>query len=171
MKTLILLRHAKSSWDDATLDDHDRPLAPRGERAAGLIAAFLHQKGILPDVILCSTARRTRETLARVQAVIGDDAPALIERDLYLAPAAGLLDRLRRLGDDASSVMLIGHNPGMEDLAGALVAPTGSAAEARMAEKFPTAGLAVIRSEIGVWSALSRRKAALDLFVIPKDLV
>ncbi|MDD3446933.1 MAG: histidine phosphatase family protein [Zavarzinia sp.] len=171
MKTIILLRHAKSSWDDSSVDDHDRPLNQRGERAASLVAAFIRQEGLLPDVILCSSARRTRETLARLHAQVGDDMPALIERDLYLAPADRLLERLRRLGEDASSVLLIGHNPGLEDLAATLVAPSGNAFEAKMAAKFPTAGLAVIRSGAGRWGGLKRRDARLDLFVIPKDLV
>ncbi|WP_166646295.1 SixA phosphatase family protein [Zavarzinia compransoris] len=171
MKTIILLRHAKSSWDDPSMEDRDRPLNQRGERAAGLVAAFLRHEGLLPEIILCSSALRTRETLARVQAVIGDDTPALIEDELYLASAAKLLERLRCLGDDAASVLLIGHNPGLEDLAATLIEPRGSALEEKMAVKFPTAGLAVIRADAGTWAALKRRSGRLDLFVIPKDLV
>ncbi len=171
MKTILLLRHAKSSWDDSSVDDHDRPLNQRGERAASLVAQFLGHERLLPEVILCSSARRTRETLVRVQSVLGDMAPVLIERALYLAPEAVLLEHLRKLGDDASCALVIGHNPGLEDLAAALIEAKGTAMEEKLAAKFPTAGLAVIRVPIGRWRDLKRHSGSLELFVIPKDLV
>lgn len=171
MKTIFLLRHAKSSWDDASRDDHDRPLNQRGDRAASLVAQFLRQEGLIPDLILCSTARRTRETLARLQAVLGDDHPALIEPDLYLAAADTLFDRLRKVGEDANSVLLIGHNPGLEDLAATLIEPRATPLEEKLAAKFPTAGFAVIRVPAARWRDLKRQSGSLDLFVIPKDLV
>ena len=171
MKTIFLLRHAKSSWDDTSRDDHDRPLNQRGERAATLVAQFLKQERLIPDLILCSSAKRTRETLTLVQAVLGDDHPALIEPDLYLAAADVLFDRLRKVGEDAASVMLIGHNPGLEDLATTLIAPKGTPLEDKLAAKFPTAGLAMIRLPGTRWRDLKRKSGSLELFVIPRDLV
>lgn len=171
MKTIYLLRHAKSSWDDTSRDDHDRPLNQRGERAATLVAQFLHQERLIPDLILCSTARRTRETLSRLQAVIGDDRPALIEADLYLASAEILFERLTMVGEDAGRVMLIGHNPGLEDLAATLITPKAGPLEEKLAAKFPTAGLAAIRLPGTRWRDLKRRSGTLQLFLTPKDLV
>src|SRR5262245_5412800 len=111
MKRLYLLRHAKSSWDDESLADHDRPLSARGRRAADAIGTYLREHGIEPELILCSSSTRTRETLAR----IGLDGE--IERDLYGASASELLARVSELPPSLGSVMLIGHNPGMHDLA------------------------------------------------------
>ena len=109
---LYVLRHAKSSWDEPGKPDHDRPLAPRGRRAIKVIADYVSTKDIQPDLVLCSTARRTLETMAGV-------APAgerLIERPLYDATADQLIERLRRLPSAARSVMVIGHNPAMQML-------------------------------------------------------
>src|SRR5262245_58948257 len=116
MQRLYLLRHAKSSWKDPDLADHDRPLARRGRRASGAIAAYLRERDIEPELVLCSSARRTRETLERLEPVLGSPA-VRIEPELYAAGASALLERLRRVPDAVGSVMLIGHNPGMEDLA------------------------------------------------------
>ncbi|WP_165837684.1 SixA phosphatase family protein [Zavarzinia aquatilis] len=171
MKTIILLRHAKSSWGDASVEDFDRSLNQRGERAASLVGQFLRHEGLHPDVILCSAARRTRETLVRIEGAMGGDVPALIEKDLYLASATSLLERLRRLSDEAACVLVIGHNPGLEDLAATLIEPLGSPLEEKLAMKYPTAGLAVISVDIGRWHDLKKRGGKLDLFVIPKDLV
>jgi len=171
MKTIFLLRHAKSSWDDTSRDDHDRPLNQRGERAAALVGQFLKQESLIPDLILCSSAKRTQETLARLQAIIGDDHPALIEPDLYLAAADVLFERLRKVGEDAASVMLIGHNPGLEDLAATLIAPKATALEEKLAAKFPTGGLAMIRLPGTRWRDIKRRSGSLELFVVPRDLV
>lgn len=171
MKTIILLRHAKSSWGEASVEDFDRSLNPRGERAASLVGQFLRHEGLHPDIVLCSAARRTRETLVRVQGAFGEDVPALIERDLYLASTTTLLDRLRRLSDDADRVLVIGHNPGLEDLAATLIEPQGTPLEEKLAMKYPTAGLAVLSADIGRWHDLKKRSCKLDLFVIPKDLV
>ena len=105
MKRLFLLRHAKSSWDDPGLDDHDRPLAPRGRRASAVIAEHLRQERIAPALVLCSSARRTRETLERVMPL--DQAEVRIEGELYGASPKDLLQRLREVPDEVDSVMLI----------------------------------------------------------------
>ena len=121
-KRLLLLRHAKSSWDDPALADHDRPLAPRGRRAAKLIGEHLRENQIGVSLVLCSSARRARETLDLVQT----PGEVLIERELYGASADELLARLRRVPDQRGTVMLIGHNPAIEDLAVGLAGPAPS---------------------------------------------
>ena len=117
MKTLLLLRHAKSSWADPTVADHDRPLAPRGVRAAHQIESHLRREGIRPALVLCSSAGRAQETLSAVRPALGDSADVRIESDLYGADAATILQRLRSVDPTVASVMIIGHNPGLELLA------------------------------------------------------
>jgi phosphohistidine phosphatase len=167
MKQLYLLRHAKSSWDDSSLDDHDRPLAPRGECAARLIARYVRDKGIRPGLVLCSTALRATQTLEPLRAEIGGDTEVLIERELYGALHDEILNRLRHVPESVGSVLMIGHNPGMEDLALALFGR--GPLRLRLEEKFPTAALATLAVSV-VWSQLGRGNAELVDYVTPKDL-
>ena len=111
-RQLFVLRHAKSSWDDPGLDDHERPLAPRGRRAVKLMGDHIREQGIHPDQILCSSSRRTRETLDGVD----PDGERVIEQELYDASCGEVIERLRRVGDETESVMVIGHNPAMQML-------------------------------------------------------
>jgi phosphohistidine phosphatase len=166
VKRLFLLRHAKSSWDDPTLDDHDRPLAPRGQRASGLIAEYLERNRIGPSLVLCSSARRTRETLERVRPALGS-VEVRIERELYGASSEDLLRRLREVPDEVESVMLVGHQPAIQELALDLAAE-GSELE-RVRTKFPTAALATLTFS-GRWSHLGRGDAELAAYVKPKQL-
>jgi phosphohistidine phosphatase len=115
-KRLYLLRHAKSSWKHPELGDHERPLAGRGRRAAEAIARHLDEHGIAPELVLCSTARRARETFERIEPALGA-ATVRYERQLYGATADVLLERLRTLPDEIAAVMLLGHNPAIEQLA------------------------------------------------------
>src|SRR5437763_8483276 len=149
-KRLFLLRHAKSSWDDPGLTDQDRPLAARGRKAAGLVRDHVREEGIRPALVLCSTAVRARETLEGV----GLSDEVAFERELYGASADELLARLRRVPDDVESVMLIGHNPGMHDLAVLL----GGSGEVE--RKFPTGALATFELD-GVWRSLAPGAARL----------
>jgi phosphohistidine phosphatase len=151
---LYLLRHAKSSWKDDTLDDHDRPLAPRGKRASKAIGRYLRDHDIEPELVLCSSAKRARQTLERLGPAGVD---ARLEPELYGAGAHDLLERLRAVPDDVASVMLIGHNPGIQQLAFLL---------AGLDDKFPTAALATFACD--AWSALER--AELIDYVKPRDL-
>jgi phosphohistidine phosphatase len=168
MKTLYLLRHAKSSWADTGIDDLDRPLAPRGQRAAEKIAKHLRQQGAAPAIVLCSSARRARETLALVAPAFGSVTEHVVEEGLYAASAAQLLSRLRRIPDRTASVMIIGHNPGLHDLALTL-AEHGARLE-RHREGFPTTALAVLRSPIASWRELGPGDAKLVDFVVPRGL-
>jgi phosphohistidine phosphatase len=169
MKTLYLLRHFKSSWKDKELEDFDRPLSKRGHRAAELMAAHVARSVICPDQVLCSPSRRTRETLERMLESFGGAVPTRLEKDIYMADAPALLRRLRRLGDTAS-VMIVGHNPGLETLAGALVGYGDRTTRTRLASKFPTGALAVLTAEIEEWRQLEAGSARLDAFVCPRDL-
>jgi phosphohistidine phosphatase len=162
MKRILLLRHAKSSWDDPSLSDRDRPLAPRGRRAAGAIAEYLRSADLKVELVLCSSALRARETLQRLGDAFGD-AEIREEDDLYGAGDDQLLDRLRGLPHEIEGVALIGHNPGLHDLAVALTRA------GRRLERYPTGALAVLEFE-GPWSDLDSGRAKLDRFVKPKDL-
>ncbi|EDP66269.1 hypothetical protein BAL199_25019 [alpha proteobacterium BAL199] len=171
MLTLHLLRHAKSSWDDLGIRDHDRPLSDRGERAAVAMAAYLRQEGITPDLVLCSTARRTVDTLAALRSALPKAVRTKITRDLYEVGSEALLDRLRGVSDEVGVLMVVGHNPGLEDLATRL-AGDGSESGARKAlnRKFPTGAVATLEAD-GAWGALDWGGAKLTRFVTPKELV
>jgi phosphohistidine phosphatase len=167
MKRLYLLRHAKSSWKDTSLPDHDRPLAGRGRRAAKAIARHLREQDLEPQLVLCSTARRARETLERIQPALGA-ATVELEHDLYAASADALLERLRRVPDGVASVMLIGHNPGLQDLALDLARSPRTVGE--LATKFPTAALATLEVPASNWHELDHETAEIVAFVRPRDL-
>jgi phosphohistidine phosphatase len=166
-KRLFLFRHAKSSWDDPGLADHDRPLAPRGRRAAKSMVKHLRREGVAPEIVLCSSARRAQETLEGIAPALGDNVTVLIEPELYGASASGLLERLRRLPEDTGSAMLVGHNPAMQELALNL-AGAGSG-RAAIEGKYPTAALATLSFE-GSWTELGVGAAELVDFVTPKAL-
>jgi phosphohistidine phosphatase len=166
MKRLYLLRHAKSSWDEPGLADRDRPLAPRGRTAAERMAEHLRSTGVRPDLVLCSSSRRTRETFAAVRSALGDP-PVEIEDRLYAADADDLLARVREAPPDATSVMLIAHNPGIQDLAVELVREGEDLSRVR--EKFPTGALAVVAFDLP-WAALGAGTVRLESFVVPRDL-
>jgi phosphohistidine phosphatase len=167
MKRLYLLRHAKSSWKDTSLSDHDRPLAARGRGAAKAIARHLRDHDLEPELVLCSTARRARETLDRILPGLG--APTVeLEHDLYAASADALLQRLRRVPDTLASVMLIGHNPGLQDLALDLARPAPTLSE--LATKFPTAALATLEFRASSWQELDHETGEIVALVRPRDL-
>jgi phosphohistidine phosphatase len=157
LKQIHLLRHAKSSWKDPSLRDRERPLNGRGRRAAKAVARHLREEGIDPELVLCSPARRARETRRTVR----------IERDVYGAGAATLLELLRGLPDGVASVMVIGHNPGLEELALALARDGPLVGE--LAAKYPTGALATLTFE-GRWADLALGRADLVAFVRPRDL-
>jgi phosphohistidine phosphatase len=167
-KRLFILRHAKSSWDDPGLADHERPLAPRGRRAVEAIAAHLNAAGIAPELVLCSSARRTRETLEGV-AVGGEH---VIESDLYGASCQDVLERLHRVPAGVGSVMLVGHNPTLQALVLRLADDDGASDDSCLAEvrrKFPTGALATLTFD-GTWEELSPGSARLASYVRPKSL-
>ena len=170
MRTLYLLRHAKSDRGDPELSDIDRPLAPRGRRDAPAMAAYMREQDYRPDLILCSPAARTRETLALLQPVLGPDIRVEYDRKLYLGSPDLLLRRLRDVEEAVRGVLLIGHNPGLERLAGALAPRGEKRALARMREKFPTCALAVIHLHIDRWEQADLGAGALTDFMVPAGL-
>ena len=167
MLTLRLLRHAKSSWDDDSLADHERPLSPRGVRDAKRIGKHLGTLPAPPDLVLCSSAVRTRQTLDLIKSSLGGTA-VHVEEGLYGASAGELLDRLRGLPEAARSALVIGHNPGIQDLTLDLAAP-GPLLDA-VSVKFPTCGLATLALGDRTWSSVSQGGAELVGFTIPRDL-
>ena len=168
MRRLMLLRHAKSDWPDGVADI-DRPLAPRGREAAPRMGAYLAAEGLLPDQVLVSPARRARETFDLVAPSLGG-ATVREEPRIYEAPAARLLQVAREGEADARALLLVGHNPGFEDLARRLVGHGDRYAFARLSAKYPTAGLAVIDFAVKAWSEIGPGAGRLDRFVTPGTL-
>ena len=166
---LFVLRHAKSSWHDSSLDDHDRPLAPRGRRAAEALADHMATIDPPPALVLCSTARRARETLEPVRERLSAGIEVRFEEDLYGAPAPLLLARLRLVPEETPSVLLVGHNPGVEDLVRGLGRKGDPGLIARVHRKFPTGALATLAFD-GPWKELGSEPATLEAFVVPGDL-
>ena len=165
MRTLLLLRHAKSSWDDPGLADEARPLAERGRRAADRLGAHLRERGLVPDRVLCSPAERTRQTAARAL-----DQPVELRPELYPGEPAALLAALSGLGDEVSCAMLIGHNPGLEELAVALCATGRPRALRRLRKGFKTGALAEIELDVPGWRQVAPGGGRLVRFTRPKDL-
>ncbi len=172
MRQLLLLRHAKSSWDDPRLADHARPINARGRRAAGAMADAMRDLGLAPDVVLVSSARRTLQTLEAISPIEG--SPIVEPMDaLYLAAWPSLLDVLRGVRETARSVLLIGHNPGLHELAMALAGPAAMAAggpiAARLAAGYPTATLTEFSVALP-WRSLEPGGGRLLRFLAPADL-
>jgi phosphohistidine phosphatase len=169
---ILLLRHAKSAWGHPGLDDHDRPLNQRGERAAEAMADHIVRNASRPDLILCSTASRTRQTLAPLLHRLASPAPPIsLEKGLYLASEETLLERLRALPEHARTVLLIGHNEGIGELA-ITMATSGALADlGALHEKFPTGALAILRVADEPWRDLASGTGELVSFVRPRDLL
>ena len=172
MRQLLLLRHAKSSWDEATLSDHARPLNARGRHAAALMAEQMRELGLAPDVVLVSSARRTLQTLEALQPLEGSPIVEVMD-DIYLAPWQRLLETLRAMPETARSVLLLGHNPGLHDLGLALLGPSGAALGGpharRLTEGYPTGALAEF-TIAGPWRQLQDGGGRLVRFLAPRDL-
>jgi len=164
------MRHAKSSWKDPSLEDFDRPLNKRGRNAGKVMAGYFRNEGIKPDLVLCSSARRAQETLALLRKALGKDTPFELDDDLYHAGREGLLGRLRKVDKSVTSVMLVGHNPGMEWLAVDLAGGGDEDAWERMRGKYPTAALAVLSFDVEHWQDVKSGEGRLTSFVCPRDL-
>ena len=161
MKTLLLLRHAKSDWDDTSLRDFDRPLAARGERDAPRIGKALRDRGPLPDLIISSPAVRAKATIEAVIKAAKLKLEIRFDKTIYGASSAELMKLIGRLPDGSSCVLLVGHNPGFEDLFGRLI---GSH------ERMPTAALACIEFQIDHWEDVKDGEGKLAWLLTPKQL-
>lgn len=170
MRRLILFRHAKSDWDDPSSADYDRTLAERGREAAPRMGAYLAREGLIPDRVIVSSARRTRETwalLAKELPVIED---IRLEPRIYEASVDALFAVIRENREEAATLMLVGHNPGLQSLA--LLAGRRQASPVREAimRKFPTAAICVLTAQYDSWAELSPDTAAIERFVTPKSI-
>jgi phosphohistidine phosphatase len=170
MKRLFLLRHAKSSWDDPDQRDFDRTLNDRGRAAAPAMGRYMAANGVAPDRILVSTARRTRDTFDLVRAAAGWSAPTQFEDRIYMASSDTLLDLIQATPAEAQSLLIIGHNPGLEDLTMLLSGSGVKGALEALREKFPTATLAEVSFAVADWADVKRKSGKLDRFIRPKQL-
>lgn len=168
MKTLTLIRHAKSDWDDPDQRDFDRALNPRGKRAAETVGRFLSEQGWRFDSVVASPAERVRETLDQLSLGYGQRLTAEWERRVYLASAATLMDVVGEADDATGSLLLAGHNPGLEDLVLALASDGEALADVE--RKFPTASVARLSLGIERWADVGERCGHLERFVRPRDL-
>lgn len=170
MRRLMLLRHAKSDWSRTGQRDHDRDLSTRGQAAAPRIGAYLAERALIPDCVLVSTARRTRETWKLVAAALPARVKAIFDERIYEAQPGHILDAIRDIPASCQCLLVIGHNPGLQELALKLTRDGSQDALDRLAEKFPTAGLAIIDVPIDDWANLHSRSGRLDSFITPRDL-
>jgi phosphohistidine phosphatase len=161
MKKLLLLRHAKSSWEDTSLPDFERPLNERGLRAAPLVGEFIRKQRLRPDLVLCSPAKRTRETIALVLETAGITTELRYDEHIYEASVMRLIEIISQIDDDKREVMLVGHNPGLENLLERLTGET---------ERMPTAALALITLNTEKWSEAEAKGGELKWLVKAKEL-
>lgn len=168
MKILYVLRHAKSDWGDSSLEDFDRPLNARGKKAARAIGKELRTRKIRPELVLASPAVRARQTLERVQDAYGEKFDVRQEPRIYGAGPESLVDLIRSAPDDVDRLLVVGHNPGLQDLVVNLSGPSELLDEAT--DKFPTAALAEIRFDTRSWSGIAPRQGILECLVRPRDL-
>jgi phosphohistidine phosphatase len=161
VKTLLLLRHAKSSWDDPGIRDFDRPLAARGKRDAPRMGKALRERGPVPDLIISSPAARARETIEAVIRAANIGVSPRFDESIYGASSAELMSIIRRLPDEGTCALLAGHNPGFEDTVNRL---TGSH------EGMPTAALACVEFQIDSWGDVEDGQGKLLWLLTPKQL-
>lgn len=164
MKRLILLRHAKSSWDNPGLGDHERPLATRGKKAAPRVGEFIKKKSLFPDLVLCSTAARTIETLDLLQQGAGANFHTHYEPRIYYEDEEVIREIITRTDDTVDSLMIIGHNPDMEELVEILTRKN------LPHHKFSTGAIAVIDFDIDNWKLINVIPGNLTYFKTPKML-
>lgn len=171
MLQLLLLRHAKSGWTDPGLDDRDRPLTERGSEAARIMGRRIATLGLEPELVLCSPARRARDTWKIVAEQLRSAPRSLVEESIYDFGNGGrLLSAIRTAGGDAGTLMLIGHNPSIERLAQRLAGSGDAKLRKRLEQKYPTAALAVLHFGAAAWSGIAEGQGELVHFIRPKDI-
>jgi phosphohistidine phosphatase len=168
MKTLTLLRHAKSTWDDPVARDFDRPLNRRGRKAARAVGAEMRRLGLEFDAVIASPAVRVKETLDEVEQGYGRALGTGFDKRVYLATADTLLDLVRSADEAAERLLLVGHNPGLESIALELTSGTGPRDD--VAIKYPTGALAEIELPAEEWNAVAPGTGRLTRFIRPRDL-
>jgi phosphohistidine phosphatase len=170
MLTLSLLRHAKSSWKDPTIADHDRPLNTRGTAEAPVMGKAMARHGLDPDLVLCSTARRTRDTLQLVLPELKTEPKIIYEGGLYHGTPEEMLDLLRDVPPSVNQVLLVGHNPELQSFALDLIGSGAKHLKDQLEAKYPTAGLVVLRFPAGAWKDVAINSGKLELFLTPGDV-
>lgn len=170
MRRLILFRHAKAELPSEDADDHERGLAPRGRRVAGPMGAWLAGRGFRPDLVLCSTAARARATWSLAKAAFTPPPRLELEKDIYAASPETLLEVVRRAPADVQTLAIVGHNPGLEQFVEMLASNGDPEARRALAQKFPTAAIAVLDLPQDDWASARPRCARLDRFVTPRAL-
>jgi phosphohistidine phosphatase len=170
MRRLMLLRHAKSDWSQAGQRDHDRDLSARGRSSAPRIGGYLADRALIPDCVLVSTARRTRETWKLVAPALPTRPKALFDERIYEALPGDILDAIRETPSSCQCLLVIGHNPGLQDMALLLIKDGSQDDLDRLTEKFPTAGLAIIDVPIDDWADLRIGTGRLDSLITPRGL-
>ena len=168
MKSLYFLRHAKSDWADTGLPDHDRPLAPRGREAAARLATYVAKVKLCPQLVLCSTALRARQTYEALSGALGDPESSF-EGWLYGASPQEVLARLQQLPEHLERVLLVGHNPVFAELVASLAGDGEAAALSQLEDNFPTGALATLTFD-GPWAGLAGGLAYLESIVVPRGL-
>ncbi len=171
MLTLLLLRHAKSGWDDPDLTDFERPLAKRGVKAAGLMGRYITKSDLQPDQTMCSDAVRTRATFALLSRELKQMPPKVsYHSELYLADPSVLLHHIHGADKDTKTLLMVAHNPGLHALSLALISGGDRKGLREMAMKYPTAALSVIRFELSNWADIKPATGTLETFKTPRDL-
>ncbi len=170
MRTLLLLRHANSTSGDAELADFERPLSAEGERITPFLGEFLLNTIGLPDLVLCSAATRARQTWDQVSYGYTQDIATQISRDLYLASAENLLDAIRQAPGQVQRLLIVGHNPGIRQLAVRLSSSGDAQMRTRLADRFPTGAIAEIALDVDDWHDAPSAAGGLRRFVTPKQL-
>ncbi len=173
MKRLVLLRHAKAIPAAPDLDDRDRRLADRGRSDAIRMGQFLKEESCVPELVLCSTALRTRETLDLVVPQLGAAPVTRLLPELYLARWLTIVNLVRQVREKADTMMIVGHNPGLEECAKKLARPPGDTKARKLHQllqsEYPTAAVAVFEFDVDIWSAIERGEGELQNFVRPRD--
>ncbi len=173
MKRLVLLRHAKAIPAAPDLEDRDRRLADRGRSDAIRIGQFLKEENCVPELVLCSTALRTRQTLDLVVPQLGAAPVTRLLPELYLARWLTIVNLVRQVRERAETLMIVGHNPGLEECAKKLARPPGDTKARKLHQllqsEYPTAAVAVFEFDVDVWSAVERGEGELQNFVRPRD--
>jgi phosphohistidine phosphatase len=171
MHRLILMRHAKSSWSDPSLEDHDRPLNQRGRLAAPLMGAWLADRSLVPDLVLCSSSVRTQETWARVCATLPGAPAPQIDARLYHADPPRMLAAVNAAPASAETLAMIGHQPGIGAFLRKLANADAPACCTRAYQKFPTAACAILEFDTETWADIAFGDGRFTSFAIPRELV
>jgi phosphohistidine phosphatase len=166
-RDLVLVRHVKSAWDDPSLADHDRPIAPRGRKALRQLCEYLERTEYRVEVVLCSSSRRTVETLDGIRAALPKRATIQVTDALYLASADSVLARLQALDGTIRCAMVVGHNPAIEDVASCLAGSGDAKLRSQLAAKVPTGALVALSFD-GAWTDLRAGVAQIDALFMPR---